>query len=93
VNDAELAQEILAYLTENRTTGAGGKPLIVSDANLVTTLGCDIDELNRVLGSLMEEGHVHGKSRRVVSGEVQMEWDCIRLSGDPLPPPDPREFD
>jgi len=93
VDDDELRESIIEVLQANRTTGAGGTPLLLSDANLATRLDCDLDQFNRVLASLMAEGVVHCKPRRVVSRDPQMEWDCIRLEDDPLPPPDPRDLD
>jgi hypothetical protein len=93
VDDSELRAAIIEDLSANRTAGAGGVPLLISDANLAERLACDTDQLNAVLASLMEDGVVHGRRRSVVSTGVQMEWDCLRLAEDPLPDPDPRELD
>lgn len=93
MNDDDLREAVLEELRANRTTGAGGTPLKVSDANLATTLDCDLGQLNRVLALLIEEGTVHGKPRRVVSNGPQMEWDYLRLTDDPLPPLNSRELD
>ena len=93
VEDSELREAIITYLYANRTTGDGGTPLTLSDANLAIALGAEVDQFNNVLASLIEDGVVHGVPRRVVSTELQMELDCIRLRDDPLPPPDPQDLD
>lgn len=93
MHDDELRAAILEYLEANRTTGAGGAPLKLSDANLATTLAAEVDQFNRVWQSLLDEGIVHGKSRRVQSTALQMDWDYVRLAEDPLPEVDPRELD
>lgn len=93
MDDDELREAIIKDLRANRTTGAGGNPLNLSDANLATRLGCDLDQLNVVLAALIKDGVIHGKPRRVLSSDSQMEWDLIRLKDDPLPSPDPRELD
>ena len=93
MDDVELREGIIDYLQANRTTGAAGAPLKLSDANLVDRLGCGVDELNTVLASLIEDGVVHGQRRTVLSTDVQMNWDCVRLKEDALPSPDPRDLD
>ena len=93
MDDAELRDAIIGCLQANRTSGAAGTPLKLSDANLVDMLNCGVDQLNAVLASLISDGVVHGRRRTVLSTDVQMEWDCIRLKEDGLPSPDLRDSD
>jgi hypothetical protein len=87
MNDDELRAAIVDELRANRTTGADGQPLAISDANLVTGLGADIGQLNRVLESMMKDGLVHGRpASKLMTTEVRAEWDYLRLAEDPLPP-------
>lgn len=93
MTDDELRQAILDELEAHRTDGSGGTPLALSDVNIAERLGCEFEQLNRVLGSLVDDGKVHGKPRGLRVGEAEMDLDYVRLFADPLPKPDPRELD
>lgn len=86
VTDDKLCTAVIEHLTLNRTTGAGGRPLTISDANLVDTFSVSIEQLNRVLSPLMAGGLVHGKpASPLVTSGARPEWDFLRLAEDELP--------
>ena len=86
MTDNELRGAVLEHLRVNRTTGADGRPLAITDANLAPMFGVDIEQVTRVLHSLMKEGLVHGRpTSKVTTTDVPAGWAYLRLAGDPLP--------
>jgi len=81
-----FAQQSSRTYVRTAPPGREGSLLRLNDANLATTLDVDLDQLNRVLASLMEVGVVRGRAASTVTTTgVRAEWDYLRLAEDPLP--------